>query len=138
MREIKFRVYNHTTKEMMFSEKLTTEMVGFLLENHKAYVDNNKPDKVFSPVMLYTGVDDCNGENIYNDDMVNIGESITSYIIWDFDSWQIRQMGMLNSIKKQGIRVVGNIYVNPPCGYCGAQEVYRNGVCEICYDTIEQ
>ena len=130
-REIKFRTWNSVTKEM-------EQVTQINLKNHYVQTTFNKigysygqPDDVI--VEQYTGLEDANGKEIYEGDIIKVSDetgslfvSVVKYFYYDdypaFDldpqyiptNWYF-EANILSTLKDDGteIKVVGNVHANP-------------------------
>jgi uncharacterized phage protein (TIGR01671 family) len=139
MREIKFRVWDSSESKMIYLDDQSMSVeINFLNNwtyNHKTYwevvtkegepgyphmsqyVDSRRTE---NKIMQYTGLEDKNGKEIYEGDIVDfksypLSEVVyvrdrftpiydrSSYDEWEFDFWRI----------SNDCEVVGNIYENP-------------------------
>lgn len=137
-REIKYRLW--TGREMLEVGSIEFLKNGSMIVNEE-FIIGDKDFPTLSVLLQYTGVDDCDGVNIYDNDIISIESlegnelAIIGDVVWDFDSWQIQNGGMLNSFKKMKIKVCGSTHTPPVCWLCGSTDVYKNGVCEYCYEN---
>jgi len=106
MREIKFRAWDKDEKEMIYGMNKCLMNWDGLQHNVNKFFDG------FIPVMQYTGLEDINGGEIYEGDIVWDG-SVARKI--EFKS------GCFLAVIKQGtylhaidnLEIIGNIYENP-------------------------
>lgn len=113
MREIKFRAWHNG--EMMYDVDLYS---GKYKDDAYGYGDGDVHDD--APVMQYTGLKDKNGVEIYEGDVVSIGNGeLIEEIKWIKEKQWMRGecpfSGFVNhdAIYKSGVQVIGNIYENP-------------------------
>lgn len=104
--ELKFRVFCEHTDRMIDWEYI--HRVGIL---HKMI---NSPFKV---VLQFTGLQDINGKDIYEGDIV-IPYSLEnkmnkSVIVYEFNEFRIKGESLYWNWDLKQIEVIGNIYVNP-------------------------
>ncbi len=105
MREIKFRVWNNTGKRMLYDSSL-------------AFKANKVIEELGTKVMQYTGLKDKNNKEIYEGDVLKIGDTIYQ-IYWDdrFVEWGLtgisQSLGLMFNKENDDKEVIGNIYENP-------------------------
>lgn len=124
MREIKFRAWDVANKKMISHEKLfsldCSNEFPFLPLLKNMYSENLDVE-----IMQYTGMKDFNGKEIYEGDIVVVGQDTGNkydrYIMTfndDSHSYLAKQQGTLGSYIGPGywndkLVVIGNIYDNP-------------------------
>jgi uncharacterized phage protein (TIGR01671 family) len=126
MREIKFRVWGIKEREMEFvgaidwtplNERVIT--CNTKTRKHYSFQDNRFPDSFV--LMQFTGLQDVNGKDIYEGDIIKPSDSKLFFVIaWDE---KLCKFGGLHPDKEFGLRlnklntdyytVIGNIYENP-------------------------
>lgn len=128
MREIKFRVWNEDTKEMLEIQKHS-----FKTNKSMPYGWNMQYE--FDGLMQYTGLKDKNGNEIYEGDVVKYtlksyyNKTVTEMIpvTWgsysdggeyvdNVECWMIRYKSLsdiCDNKYNQSVEVIGNIYENP-------------------------
>ena len=130
MREIKFRAWSDINKKMLYSESKTDEYYNgaFLLwgervgnfwrlgdADHEWYIDgaSNSNDGTESKdvLMQFTGLFDKNGKEIYEGDILKIGNSNIE-VIWDKNNAWFTLKSNHFHLGFQSIfyEVIGNIY----------------------------
>ena len=103
MREIKFRAYSHRAKKMYQWEDLTNEEIGDMLRNPQ------------EEIMQYTGLNDKNGKEIYEGDILDIGNNAVVeffdgkfHLVYDGG----KSEAMEDEFKSYKCEIIGNIYEN--------------------------
>jgi len=148
MRQLKFRIWNNTDKEMYFSKSLEFRNLGYMdledggeglygLMGHTLTtskgIDTNKKEFI---IQQFTGLKDKNGKEIYEGDRVRFGytkyEDFFGEVIWleDRASFGVKgnnifETGILMDYMKYYFEVVGNIFQLP----CNPD---HNGECLVC------
>ena len=104
MREIKFRAWDEVLEEFVLWKKFKEYYNWAIFEN----------DKV--KVMQYTGLKDKNGKEIYEGDMLKVGEWEPKEVIWKSEgivSYILKHTDyFLGSNEPYEIEIIGNIYEN--------------------------
>jgi hypothetical protein len=109
MREIKFRVWDHQAKIMMFPGSCL-----IIISDNGVFIDSEK----WTP-MQFTGLKDKNGKEIYEGDVIQWGESKNWVIIFEeFAFYIVQKNAYHETIAKLSkefdtFKVIGNIYENP-------------------------
>lgn len=123
MREIKFRVWNEDTKEMLEIQKHS-----FKTNKSMPYGWNMQYE--FDGLMQYTGLKDKHGKEIYEGDICKSYGGYIQEVIWRNNSWMYKLKAnkmyqgekyvetIYNTIgdtdhKNFGDEIIGNIYENP-------------------------
>ena len=124
MREIKFRAWDVSTATMSYEVELHrfSDGYGFRMElNHFKKHWIHVEEKY---VMQYTEIKDDGENEIYGSDVVKVtqpdGTQINGEVMLDKGQWVIRisdskyeDLDLYTTVKKDGVRVIGNIYENP-------------------------
>ena len=130
-REIKFRAwdnYNNKFFEPIYEaynnklEELNIGMSGDL--SIRDMTNSPKHESLFPSrfiLMQFTGLHDKNGKEIYEGDILKLGDTV-SFVVWALDGWQFNsymERGSLDLYRyvdtttgKEIAEVIGNIYEN--------------------------
>ena len=131
MREIKFRAWDSSRNKMFFSNE--HKWVEFKINSDGVLIAVNYArggGEHSLPVMQYTGVNDCNGVEIYEGDLVRITDTeeprinfvgqvkfgVRGYPAFDlYDSCNTQLMDEYNTLTNDDLtfEVIGNVYENP-------------------------
>lgn len=121
MREIKFRAWDKTEKEMFMpdtennNENFFAGFVNGVLRCSESQYDE---DDDFI-LMQYTGLKDKNGKDIYEGDLVNNEDNETAVIIYETGSFLLQypdsplDFDSLFDFQDDRLEIIGNIYQNP-------------------------
>jgi uncharacterized phage protein (TIGR01671 family) len=133
MRDIKFRVWDKYKKQMypissidydIFSQEIRIIAVGHENGMCTAYNKNHNSEKcdiTALELMQYTGLNDKNGKEIYEGDIVKVDNIDLAIIYFDDDrmAWGIKPINefyfdspLLSENISLELRVIGNIYDN--------------------------
>ena len=117
-REIKFRIWYRTKKEMSLPD--------WLDENGNVYRDEgyaapNYMKKETYELMQYTGIKDKNRVEIYEGDIVKRLDTTIGKVTWECDYKALgfhlnsdgKLMDVINPYSSWSLEVIGNIYENP-------------------------
>ena len=118
MKEVKFRGWSKTQEEMLsFGELilLQTELIQDGMEGY-TFLEDCDLD-----IMQYTGLEDSEGQEIYEGDILAVNDSVKKYLVKNHDytgGYNLETLdgipaGLLNKEKSDMTEVVGNIYDNP-------------------------
>lgn len=109
MRQIKFRAWDKRTNEM-FTDGLVVSKDGILC----CFNGENQCE-----IMQFTGLNDKNGKEIYEGDIVVVkseNNKLIGRVFWEIDRYRIADKMWVNSIYRLNefdLKVIGNIYENP-------------------------
>lgn len=111
MGEIKVRTYVKKDKKMIYGRRAFG--VKMFTPDY-AYIDNEVE------VMLYTGLKDSEGQDVYEGDVLSNGEHINWQVVFHDGSFKVALTNLmttdkwiLNSGKASQRKIVGNIWENP-------------------------
>jgi len=100
MREIKFRAWDNG---------IMLGPVGILLTGTPAWLTMLSSE---ADIMLYTGLKDKNGVEIYEGDVIS-AYGTRDKVYWGGIGWEPFEGSMLDAHDSVGYEIIGNIYENP-------------------------
>lgn len=113
MRPIKFRAWDKERKEMSHNPALIFDDTFGTYRIHGALASN------LPVLMQYTGLKDKNSKEIYEGDILKIGNDLVEVKWIEVGNWMGEKQPMVGFIshgtiyKDSPIEVIGNIYENP-------------------------
>lgn len=124
-REIKFRAWCEENKEMYFPDGIyefwfDNNSIGFYprYDKDELFHFNTIPSENEKSIIVtqFTGLQDSEGVDIYEGDVLQVDESYINYVIFDKGLFQLKDSiwtlhGVINYNDK--IKIIGNIYQNP-------------------------
>jgi uncharacterized phage protein (TIGR01671 family) len=108
MREIKFRAWD-LDKKIMFNACFVG--IGKVFSITKTFNPSKQLENVI--LMQYTGLEDKNGVEIYEGDIIREGEGIINVVVNRGGCYWLEYDYPLYVPDKEWIEVIGNIYENP-------------------------
>ena len=142
MREIKFRGFRTVQKDWIYGNLIVDENgTKYIVENnlfsadghHLVYDPTDEPAFIDQKtVRQYTGMNDSNGEDIYEGDIVRASDNDDELAVVEWDDEDLRFTvthghvvnGLGEEYYPREVEVVGNIYDNPEL-LGGADDAHR-------------
>lgn len=117
MREIKFRAWNKKLKKMFKIGQITIEKGSWNYEpENREYIGMSLQYQPSLVLMQYTGLQDRNGKEIYEGDIIKISghTEFKSIVKWENYCWKCGEKSLYNisTIDWANIETIGNIYEN--------------------------
>jgi uncharacterized phage protein (TIGR01671 family) len=121
MKKLKFRGWDTKKKKMYSAEDMGKDELT-LSVNGKGFVNVSGADTRLSQYythiipLQYTGQNDINGKEIYENDIVKLNDGQIAYVGRDFDDnagFDFYFNGEFSGRTWSGCEVIGNIYENP-------------------------
>lgn len=128
MREVKFRAWD-TFKKNMFTPSSVANGVARVIrrcniddpvikgsDGCNYYKDWDVEQAVINSILMqYTGLNDCEGTEIYEGDVIEDDEHYYSVVSWDENDFMFvaSDFGALCDYNGTKIKVIGNIHQNP-------------------------
>ena len=109
MREIKFRAWEKSLKEMIPVNDITFHLENNVINSKGAWRLLDELE-----LMQYTGLKDKNGVEIYEGDVVVQGK-LTGPVEWSVSGFRVRQRQNeqpLGNYGQPNVEIIGNIYEN--------------------------
>lgn len=114
MREIEFRAWHNSSKEMVYFKDSK-------IDQYKALhlwdlINGNHPD---GSLMQYTGLKDKNGKKIFEGDIVerryDTHLADVNLVKWHEENlqWILLRNGIIDWLKEDPLEIIGNIHENP-------------------------
>ena len=113
MREIKFRAFHKKYKVILPVWRIDFQFQRCQIGNENAWDSFNDVELNDVELMQYTGLEDKNGKEIYEGDIVEVMDLIC-IVEWGEYRWFFREI-QKQDIGFSGIcmKIIGNIYENP-------------------------
>jgi hypothetical protein len=117
--EIKFRIWDKDIISFIYTDKYIENKIGeedFCIgADFKSYSFNGGRNWSNGIFQQFTGLEDINGREIYEGDILDFGNEDICYVIWNTDSsaWGFNDELLFNGLAVEEGKVVGNIFENP-------------------------
>ena len=121
-REIKFRGWNDKHNKWLYGYYANSQGFSIIIEEN--YEERTLEDVLVNKktVDQYTGLKDKNGKEIYEGDIVIIGEKLKAKVVFydgafrmqdEFAPTTIDTVDMGCMMREYGVRIIGNVFSNP-------------------------
>lgn len=120
-REIKFRAWDKKHKEMILDIAIFPEYNWLVMSDNDALAEREQAKKGQIILMQYTGLNDKNGKEIYEGDIVSVDYKEEKAVVeYEHGGFIVRSwiypggVGYLQQFSEpNSLEVIGNIYSNP-------------------------
>lgn len=108
---IKFRAWDSITKKMFNPDFISRDGLAGMSIGTKEHPNDLVYDSVRFPVMMFTGLKDKNGNEIYEKDILRC-DNLIGIVTYSHDRFCQIVNGIPEQIWAKQVKIVGNIYEN--------------------------